>query len=401
MNTAATDPATAPLRALVTGGTGGIGRAICQRLAAEGHRVVVADLDHGAAEGFATALGPEHAGLGVDLTDSTATAGLPRRAAERVGGALDLIVNNAGLTDSSGHDMTAMPNAIFDRIVAVNLTAVTQICAAAPEVLKPGGTLVNIASGGAFRPLPLRGPYSATKAAVVALTRELAAPWRSAGLRICAVGPGFTLTPMVQALHAAGRLDLESVAASIPLGRLGQPSDIADAVALLIGPAGDALNGQTLVVDGGSAAGNAPMAGPARGTERTGTTVVLSHDHADDSAVTATPALAAVIDRRGDAAAEVVLRRARDLSRLCAGHSGRARNFALLFVSSGADLAAQSGLAMLARILALEWAPSGARVNALIWHGPPTEGLTRLCEYLTGPQSAFVTGQRIEGGHTD
>ncbi len=402
--TAAPSPcAAAPLRALVTGGTGGIGRAICQRLADDGYRVAVADLDAAGADGFAAALGPGHRGLGVDLTDAAAAAALPRRAADALGGRLALIVNNAGLTDSSGHDLTGMPDAVFDRVTAVNLTAVTRICAQAPQVLQPGGTLVNIASGAAFRPIALRGPYSATKAAVVSLTRVLAAPYRAAGLRIAAVAPGFTLTPMVQALHAAGRLDLGRVAAAIPLGRLGQPADIAEAVALLAGPGGAALTGQTLVIDGGSAAGPAPATGPTRGEAASGATVLLRDGGADSDALAAAPALAAVIDGRTLAngiTAEAVLRRARDLSRLCAGHPDRTRDFALLFVCAAGDPVAQAGLSMLARTLALEWAPAAARVNTLIWHGPETGALTHLSDYLTGPRSAYVTGQVIEAGQT-
>lgn len=410
---AAAPSVTAPPLALVTGGAGGIGRAICHRLAAEGFRVAVADLDAGAAGQLAATLGPGHRGIGVDLTDAAAAAALPGRAADDLGGRLALIVNNAGLTDSSGHDLAAMPDAVFDRIVAVNLTAVTRICTRAPDVLAPGGTVVNIASGAAFRPLALRGPYSATKAAVVSLTRALAAPYRAAGLRIGAVAPGFTLTPMVQDLQAAGRLDLARVAATVPLARLGSPSDIADAVSLLSGPAGAALNGQTIVIDGGSGAGQAPVCGTvcgtARGTAPGGATLVLESDGARDGALTATPALAAVITRQGSGQgagqafdlgddAGSVLRRVRDVSRLCAAHPGRTPDFALLILAAAGDPATGAGLGMLARTLALEWAPAGGRVNALIWHGPETAALDPLCAYLTGPRSSYVTGQVIEAG---
>ncbi|WP_010142346.1 SDR family NAD(P)-dependent oxidoreductase [Oceanicola sp. S124] len=243
--------------ALVTGGASGIGRAICTRLAADGYRVALADIDSARAHAAAAELGAGHAAFSIDLTQAAQAQALPGKVCKALGG-LDLVVNNAGMTDSSGRGIACLPEADFARLVQLNLVAVEKICQAALGLLAPGGRIVNLSSGAAYRPLALRGPYSATKAAVTALTAALDAEAAPRGLRVSAVAPGYTLTPLVEDLAAAGRVDLEAVAAGIPLGRIAQPRDIAAAVAFLGSAAGAALGGQTLVVDGGGQLGTAP-----------------------------------------------------------------------------------------------------------------------------------------------
>ncbi|MCC5969077.1 MAG: SDR family oxidoreductase [Pararhodobacter sp.] len=403
-----------PGAALVTGGAGGIGWAICQRLADAGYRVIIADLDADAARDRAADLGTGHAALGVDLTDPQAAAALVARAAELSRGGLRLVVNNAGMTDSGGHTLCAMPQAAFERIVALNLTAVERICMAAQEALKPGGVVINIASGAAWRPLPLRGPYSATKAALAALTKALGPAFAARGLRIGGVAPGYTLTPLVEELHRTGQLDLDAVAAGIPLGRLAMPHDIADAVAFMASDAGAVMAGQTLLVDGGSAQGQAPRTGaPEPGTQAgPGEMVWLG---APDDATGFVPAsfenlstitpLGAVIDathRHGGTAPADVLTGARDTARACAAHPSRSRDFALVFVFAPGDTpldrAAQAAQAMLARTLALEWAHAGLRVNAVAWRGGDDKDLAALCRFLAGPGASYITGQTITAG---
>lgn len=400
--------------ALVTGGAGGIGWAICQRLAGAGYRVIVADLDADAARQRATDLGTGHAALGVDLTDPQAATSLVARTQEQAGGALRLVVNNAGMTDSGGHALTAMPQAVFDRIVALNLTAVQEICAQAQEVLKPGGVVINIASGAAWRALPQRGPYSATKAALVALTEALAPAFAVRGLRIGGVAPGYTLTPLIEDLHRTGRLDLEAVAAGIPLGRLATGHDIANAVAFMASDAGAVMVGQTLLVDGGSAQGQAPQTGaPERGTQAgPGALVWLG---APNDATGFVPAsreslgtirpLGAVIDgthRHGGAAPADVLNEARETARACAAHPARSRDFALVLVCAHGDTprgrAGQAAQAMLARTLSLEWAHAGLRVNAVAWRGSDEKDLAALCRFLAGPKAGYITGQTLVAG---
>ena len=217
-------------RVLVTGGANGIGRAICLRLAADGYAVAVADIDAAEALRLSESMGPGHVALAVDLTDVKAAADLPAQAARALGG-LDVVINNAGVTDSSGRMLVDLPQSAFDHLVAINLTAVEQVCKAAGEILAPGSSIVNLASGAAYRALALRGPYSATKAGIVALTSALAAEFEPLGITVSAIAPGYTVTPLVEELERTGRVNLEVVAATIPLGRLARPDDIASAVA--------------------------------------------------------------------------------------------------------------------------------------------------------------------------
>lgn len=392
-----------PRRALVTGGANGIGWAIARTLAARGMWVAIADLDGMLASARAGELGPDHVALTVDLLDAEAASALPARAAEALGG-LDVIVNNAGMTDSGGLAITEMPDDRFARLVALNLTAVERICAAAIDLLAPGSSIVNLASGAAFRPIALRGPYSATKAGVVELTRALSDDFASQGVTVTAIAPGYTRTPLLEELNRQGRLDFAQVAAGIPLGRLATPEDIAAAVAFAAMPEAASLTGQTLVVDVGGQSGPAPTgAAPMSGTANAGATVVLG-DAALAAAMGAETDLAAC-----EAVATVIaverepqLDRLRDTARSLAALTTRARDFALVVV---ADLGHEAGhraaaraTGMLARTLALEWAPAGARVNAVLWDAAGRERLAPLCRFLGGADAGFVTGQVIRAG---
>ena len=118
--------------ALVTGGANGIGWAICQALAARGYRVAIADLDLAAAQERAQTLGPDHLALGVDLTDANAASALPGQAAQALG-RLDLVVNNAGMTDTTGKSIATLPEDRFDRLVALNTDVVS--VAVAPDLV--------------------------------------------------------------------------------------------------------------------------------------------------------------------------------------------------------------------------------------------------------------------------
>ncbi len=359
-------------RILVTGGASGIGWAICRALAAAGHAVAVADIDPQVHD-RARKLGPQHVALQTDLTEAGEAGTLPARAAEALGG-LDVIVNNAGMTDSSGRTLMDLPDEAFDRIVALNLTAVQQICAAAPGVLSTGGRIVNLASGASFRPLALRGPYSATKAGIVALTQRLARDFAPQGIAVSAVAPGYTLTPLVQALADQGRVDLDKVAAAIPLGRLARPEDIADSVVFAASAEGRVLAGLTVLVDGGGSAG------PAHG-----------------STMTAPGSPRPVVVPVPTGPASYTLRHIRQVAQSLADDT-----VALLFVFDAPQDAEQATAVaagqMLARTLALEWAPSGRRVNALTWHGIPGPDRDALCAFLTGPRAGYITAQAITAG---
>ncbi|WP_158585610.1 SDR family oxidoreductase [Pseudooceanicola sediminis] len=398
--------------ALVTGGASGIGWAICARLARKGYRVALADVDRAKARTALGTLGSQHVDFHVDLTGKGQARLLPDRVMKAMG-RLDLVINNAGMTDSSGRGIACLPQADFARLVDLNLVAPEQICKSACELLPEGGRIINLSSGAAYRPLALRGPYSATKAAVTALTAALDARIAQRGIRVSAVAPGYTLTPLVEELAAAGRVDLDQVAAGIPLGRIALPGDIASAVAFLASPGGAALGGQTLVVDGGGQLGTAPdTTWPQIGRHAQGATLLITDQRLNEieadlraSALPTGLPLGCVIDARGlqrGEPAAAALTRLHALARACAGHAARSTDFSLLVVSAQDDTpaghAATAATAMLVRTLALEWAPARIRVNALIWRGTPDETLGSLCRFLCSSEAALVTGQCLEGG---
>ncbi|MBM3939975.1 MAG: SDR family oxidoreductase [SAR202 cluster bacterium] len=242
--------------ALVTGAGQGIGRAIAIGLAAAGATVAVTDLpaNRSAAEAvraeIETAGGDaRHYDLDV-LRVSHAQRVIDQVAADL--GRLDILVNNAGIrVRRSSLDVTEDE---WDRIIDVNLKG-TFFCAqaAARHMLRQGrGRIINIASQLAERAQPQRAAYAASKGGVVNLTRALALEWVQGGLTVNAVGPGPTETPMVQSSSPDA---LAEVQARSPLKRRLRPDEIVGAVLLLASPAGEAINGHHLLVDGGWTAG--------------------------------------------------------------------------------------------------------------------------------------------------
>jgi NAD(P)-dependent dehydrogenase (short-subunit alcohol dehydrogenase family) len=241
---------------LVTGGAGGIGRAICRRCADDGAFVVVADLD---AEGGRATVDRIEADGGsavfreLDVTDADAFADtVDSLAAEHD---LAAVVNNAGV----GQTPTPMEDTggeTLDRIVAVNMTGVWNGCQAAIPALKAqgGGSIVNTASLAGLIGSPGQAAYSMTKGAVVNLTRAIAAELGAHGVRANAVCPGIVETQLVKADfadHGEWADVRDAMADEYPLGRLGQPEDVANAVAFLASDEADWITGEALVVDGG------------------------------------------------------------------------------------------------------------------------------------------------------
>ena len=407
---------TLPRKALVTGGATGIGWAICQRFAASGIVCVIADINEKAAQERAQTLGPGHVAIGVDLSDLAQAAGLVARAAQVVGG-LDIVVNNAGITDTSGRRVGEIPIADFERLVAVNLSSVDAICKASQEVLQAGGVVVNLASGAAYRPLALRGAYSATKAAILTLTKNYNTSAAKLGQRVCAVAPGYVRTELVESLIANGRLDAEAAAATVPLGRLGDPDDIARAVAFLASSEGGPLAGECLSVDGGTIiSGGRPLASDARQSEQPGDgPIIIIGGGPSASAISQTlaphhavkqiethveladgPTPSAIIDmtplsyRDVPGAMSHLHALAQEIENLEPGQP-----FSLLLVTAERDAPTAAAVGMLSQVLALEWAPRGHRVNTVVWSSENLDGLGRLAGWISSEQAGYVTGQVI------
>ena len=244
--------------ALVTGAGRGIGAATALRLAAEGARVALADLDeHGTAEvaGQIAAQGSEGLPLVCDVSDAAAVQTTVDAAAAHFG-SLDILVNNAGVTRDNL--LFKMSDADFDTVLDVHLRGAFLCSRAAQKhmVERKWGRIVSLSSVSA---LGNRGQvnYSAAKAGLQGLTRTLAIELGPFGITVNAVAPGFIDTAMTQA--TARRLGIdpevfkEAAAQQIPVRRVGQPADIANVIAFLVSEDASYVSGQTIYVAGGPA----------------------------------------------------------------------------------------------------------------------------------------------------
>ena len=241
---------------VVTGAGSGIGAAICRRLASDGLSVAVLDRDEGAARRVAGEVGG--LALVADVADSAAVDAAMARAAEGHGG-LRGLVNNAGIGNLK--PLTSYTDREFELIWKVNVAGTFNCLRAAAPLLQAGGggSIVNVASVSGLRPTRGEGPYSAAKAAVVALTQS-AALELAPDVRVNCISPGFVRTPLNEVLAGddGARAGIE---AGTPLGRMGRPEEVADMVAVLLSDASSYLTGQNVVLDGGSMLTSAQMDG--------------------------------------------------------------------------------------------------------------------------------------------
>ncbi|MCE8043968.1 glucose 1-dehydrogenase [Halomonas daqingensis] len=244
--------------ALVTGGAQGIGWATARRLVRDIAHMVVIDLDGAAAEARAEELGSGHLGVGADVTDAAQVRALVGRVMADFG-RIDVLVNNAGIADQPGETLVQSGEA-FERVLRVNLCGtflVTQ--AVAGEMLaRRQGAIVNLSSIAGLGGIPTRNAYSAAKAGILGMTRSMACEWARQGVRVNAIAPGYVRTSLVEELEERGTIDTAALEARIPMGRLADPTEIAEAIAFLTSPQASFITGSVLVADGGWSALGAP-----------------------------------------------------------------------------------------------------------------------------------------------
>jgi len=237
-------------RVLVTGGAGGIGSATCRRFLEEGSRVVALDRDQAGLERLATEL----PGVGSALADVTDAADVDRaftEVEERWGG-IDVVINNAGI--SIRHDFLDITLEEWHQVVDVVLHGVFYVAqrGARGMVARGGGAIVNMGSTNALAGYHHYADYNAGKAGVLSLTRSMALELAPT-VRVNAVCPGFIMTPMQRAEYTDEMI--ARYEAKMPIGRLGEPEDIAAMFAFLGSDDATFITGSTFVVDGGEIAG--------------------------------------------------------------------------------------------------------------------------------------------------
>jgi len=244
--------------AVVTGGAGGIGRAVCEGLAAEGAAVAVLDTDEASVAATVDSLrsqpGVRADGFVADVRDAESVRDTMRSVLDRLGG-LDVLVTLAGGSLGTPRELAEISAADLDLVVDVNVKGTFLCCQAAVPFMAAagGGSIVTTSSIGGRQPSPVTGvPYAAAKAAIVGLTKRLAREVGGQGIRVNAVAPGLFLTGRLQGVYdAMPEAERREVLDAIPLGRFPELREAVDPILFLAGDEASYLTGVVLDVNGG------------------------------------------------------------------------------------------------------------------------------------------------------
>ena len=236
--------------AIVTGGGSGMGEAIAETYAREGAHVAVVDVDGDAAKKVARKIGNTAIAIKCDVTKRSEIDDAVVETASAFG-ALNVLVNNAGVAHVN-KPVRDIDEKEFDRVFAVNVKGLFMFTQAVVPLMKgKGGVIINIGSTAGLRPRPGLSAYNATKGAVHNLTKTLAVELAPDKIRVCAIAPVATDTPLLPTFLGPAPGMREKFIATVPLGRLATAQDIADAALLLASDEAKFLTGNIMEVDGG------------------------------------------------------------------------------------------------------------------------------------------------------
>ncbi|HEY8443172.1 MAG TPA: SDR family oxidoreductase [Xanthobacteraceae bacterium] len=238
--------------ALVTGGASGFGQGIAELFAREGARVAIADLNEQAARKVAASMGNDALAVRCDVSRRGDVDAAVKAMVERFQ-TIDILINNAGTTHVR-RPMLEVDEAEFDRVMAVNVKSIFLFAHAVVPLMreKKSGVIINIGSTAGIRPRPGLTWYNASKGAVNLLSKSMAAELAPDGIRVCAVAPVISETPLFASFLGGDTPELRAqFRASIPMGRFATVADIANAVLFLASDDASFLTGNVLEVDGG------------------------------------------------------------------------------------------------------------------------------------------------------
>jgi len=238
------------MTALVTGASGGLGSAIANALAGQGARLAVSGSNAEKLERFRSGLGADHVALPCDLSDGAAVDALVPQALEALGGKLDILINNAGIT----RDNLAMrmKDDEWDAVIRVNLEAAFRLmrAAAKPMMKARFGRIISVTSVVAVTGNPGQANYVAAKAGLIGLSKAMAQELATRGVTVNTIAPGFMTSAMTEALNDQQR---DGILSRIPMGAMGSGGDIGAAAVYLASREAGYVTGQTLHVNGGMA----------------------------------------------------------------------------------------------------------------------------------------------------
>ena len=231
--------------AVITGASAGIGAAIAERFVEEGASVLLTDLAEDSGVALAKRLGQRF--LRADMA-STADRDALFKDVASTWGRLDILVNNAGITHAA--ELNELTEEGFDRVIAVNVKAATFATQAAARLMQEGGSIINLSSVNAVLAIPNQISYAISKGAIRQLTNVTAVALAPRGIRVNAIGPGTIMTEMGQSVMASEE-QRQRILSRTPLGRVGDPEEIASIAAFLASDEASYITGQTIYADGG------------------------------------------------------------------------------------------------------------------------------------------------------